>query len=144
LLIGGGLSAAGIVRFPNAVVRGSSCAGSTFLAALLAPRLRSVFLSGMVNGMLPCGLVYAYLALAASSGDMLRGGTTMALFGLGTMPVMVALGCSGSLLRMPRRFRLLRVAAWCVVLTGILSVLRGLAFLPAGAPFESYGCPTCH
>jgi sulfite exporter TauE/SafE len=144
LLLTQGLSATGVlgaVRGPA----GGACLGPGLFGSLLrATRLRSVFLGGVVNGLLPCGLVYAYLALAASSGDLWRGGATMALFGLGTLPLMVLLGsCGGSLLSLASRRFLLRGAAWCVVATGLLTVLRGLGYLPGliGTPVD--GCPMC-
>jgi sulfite exporter TauE/SafE len=110
---------------------------------LRAAQLRSVFLGGVINGLLPCGLVYAYLALAAGSGDMLRGAFTMACFGLGTLPLMVATGCSGSLLSCGRRRQLLRLAACCVILTGVLTVARGISFMHIADPPTSQGCPLC-
>ncbi len=65
-------------------------------------------------------LVYGLLALAASSGDLLLGGTMMICFGVGTAPVMILTGCGGSLLNLTARKHLDRVAAWCVVLTGLI------------------------
>jgi sulfite exporter TauE/SafE len=122
----------------------SSCLGPKLFSGLLgAARLRSVFLGGVVNGLLPCGLVYAFLTLAASSGDMLQGWATMALFGLGTLPVMVLVGSGGTLLGLAGRRRLLHLAAWCVVLTGLLSVGRGIAFMQAAGTVEA-ACPLCH
>lgn len=50
------------------------------------------FLFGMVWGWLPCGLVYATLALAATSGDVLRSSLTMLSFGLGTLPAVIGIG----------------------------------------------------
>ena len=50
---------------------------------------QSVFVGGLVNGLLPCGLVYAYLALAASAGNLFAGAAVMGLFGLGTMPALI-------------------------------------------------------
>jgi sulfite exporter TauE/SafE len=144
LLLVQGTIAAGLWRgFRLASDRGP-CLGPGMFAALLgATRLRSVFLGGVVNGLLPCGLVYAYLALAASAGDLFRGGATMALFGLGTVPTMVMVGCGGSLLSVACRRYLVRVAAWCVVLTGLISIIRGLGFLDGfGAPVDG-GCPLC-
>jgi sulfite exporter TauE/SafE len=112
-----------------------------FGSLLQATRLRSVFVGGVINGLLPCGLVYAYLALAAGAGSLLLGAATMLCFGLGTLPLMVLTGCGGTLLTASRRRRLLRAAAWCVLLTGVLTIARGLGFLQADDPSPS--CPMC-
>jgi sulfite exporter TauE/SafE len=140
LLVALGLAEAGVLSWPRR--GGASCLGTGMFGSLLrATRLRSVFLGGMVNGLLPCGLVYAYLALAASSGSLLLGSATMLCFGLGTLPLMVATGCGGTLLTCGRRRQVLRLAAWCVVLTGALTLGRGIAFL---RPVEdSPSCPMC-
>lgn len=50
------------------------------------------FLFGMVWGWLPCGLVYAALALAATTGDIFRSAMTMLAFGLGTLPSVMGVG----------------------------------------------------
>ena len=72
---------------------GGGCLATSSLAAFLrSPGWGSVFLAGMLTGFLPCGLVYAYLALAASAADFVDGMLTMAAFGLGTVPLMVATG----------------------------------------------------
>ena len=47
---------------------------------------------GLLWGLLPCGLVYSALALAASSGDPASGAATMLAFGFGTLPMMLATG----------------------------------------------------
>ncbi len=78
-----------------------------------------------MTGLLPCGLVYGFLALACSTASLPRGAATMAAFGLGTVPLMVLTGTGASLVSMVTRRRLLRFAAWCVVLTGIVSLARG-------------------
>jgi sulfite exporter TauE/SafE len=109
---------------------------------LRATRSRSPFLGGMVNGLLPCGLVYAYLALAAAGGGLLGGAATMLLFGLGTIPLLVLVGLGGAALSGALRRRVLTVAAWCVVVTGALTVGRGVAFLAAG-PAPETACPCC-
>jgi hypothetical protein len=139
LLIVQGLAAAGVLRLP--AFSAGPCLGPGFFAALLGTtQLRSVFLGGVVNGLLPCGLVYAYVALAASAGDLLSGGVTMALFGLGTLPGMALVGCGGRVLSAASRRNVFRIAAWCVVLTGVLSVGRGLWSL---RPAEGQGGPHC-
>ena len=47
---------------------------------------------GIVNGFLPCPLVYGFLAQAAASGDAVPGMAVMAAFGLGTFPAMLIMG----------------------------------------------------
>lgn len=144
LLVTQGLAVLGWLRLPRLVTGKSLCFGPTFFAALLrAPGLCDVFVAGVVNGLLPCGLVYAYLALATSSGDMLRGMSVMALFGLGTVPMMVAAGCGASVLSLAGRRRLFHVAAWCVVLTGIMTIARGCGFVTLPGWSEPAGCLLC-
>ncbi|HWB09566.1 MAG TPA: sulfite exporter TauE/SafE family protein [Pirellulales bacterium] len=105
--------------------------------------LANVFLAGSLNGLLPCGLVYAYLALATSTGNMLAGFVHMALFGLGTLPIMVLTGCGGGLLSLAGRRRLLHLAAFCVIATGGISIWRGAAFLSSDAQIAAAKCPAC-
>jgi uncharacterized protein len=144
LLIVQGLAAAGLLhRLPGFRGR-ASCLGVGLFASLLRDtRLRSVFLGGVVNGLLPCGLVYAYLALAASSGGLLPGGLTMALFGLGTLPVLVMVGCGGQVLSVAARRHVFHIASWCVVLTGVLSVARGVGAFRMMGVDDGAECPLC-
>ncbi len=144
LLLFQGLASLGLLRVFKPKLHAGSCLGSSLFASLLrSTRLRSVFLGGVVNGLLPCGLVYAYLALAASSGNMFLGWTTMALFGLGTLPVMVLVGCGGSLLALTFRRHLFHFAAYCVVVLGVISLMRGIGFLPSFGPPAPESCPMC-
>lgn len=118
-----------------------ACLTSGLLGPFLAaPRAHQVFLAGVVNGFLPCGLVYGYLALATSTASLGRGLLTMTLFGLGTVPLMVLAGVGTSLLRYSVRQRLFRAAAWCVLLTGLLSIARGVWFWQSGSAPR---CPRC-
>jgi uncharacterized protein len=102
-----------------------------------------VFLAGMLTGFLPCGLVYAYLALAASTSDTFSGALTMAAFGAGTVPAMVLTGGGASLLSLAGRRRMLRMAAWCVVVVGLISLARGVGFLELPGRPAAASCPMC-
>jgi uncharacterized protein len=143
LLVITGLRSAGLLRLGQSAPSEAAPVGATCFAALLrASQLHNLFLGGVINGLLPCGLVYAFLALAASTGHMGLGALTMLLFGLGTMPVMVLIGLSGAILRAPVRQRVFMLAAWCVVVTGVISLWRGISFLDA-AVASGAGCPGC-
>lgn len=140
LLVYQGLLAAGVIGRRTATATTVPCLGGSMLATFLrGPDWKHVFLAGLFTGMLPCGLVYGFLALAASSANMLQGTAIMTLFGLGTIPVMVATGFGTSLLRGNMRNYLYRLAAWSVTVAGTLSILRGIGFLGS----TPSGCPLC-
>jgi sulfite exporter TauE/SafE len=144
LLIVQGLLATGMLpRFWRTSAH-TGCPGAASLRMLLTGSgLHNVFLAGLANGLLPCGLVYAYLALAGVSGGIFRGMATMFFFGLGTIPAMVLVGSGGTLLSLTARRHLFRLAAWCVVLTGLISISRGAHFLRF-TDFETPPiCPNC-
>jgi sulfite exporter TauE/SafE len=145
-----GLKSLGWVRWPRFGSSTVGCLATRFFAPFLSARNWSqVFLAGMLTGLLPCGLVYAYLALAASTGSMLRGLACMAFFGAGTVPAMVLIGCGSSLVSLTMRRYVFRVAAWCVLLTGVLSIYRGAGSLrtydsEASCPFCREAAATSH
>lgn len=142
LLIVQGLLAAGVLP-KRAVAAAAACPGATGFRALLTARgSTEVFLAGLFTGLLPCGLLYGMLALAASTHDVFHGLATMAAFGLGTVPAMAAAGLGGGLLGIAARRRLHALAAWCLVLTGAVSIARGAGFLawPGSPPA---GCLIC-
>ena len=86
------------------------------------------FLLGLLLGLLPCGLLYPVLVHAASSSGFLPGALTMAAFGLGTMPAMLAFGHLLSRIQPGRRRSLYRIAAVLIILLGFQSLVRGMAF----------------
>ena len=96
--------------------------------------LRSLALLGMLNGLLPCGLVYVAMAGAVSLGSLLDGIFYMAVFGLGTLPTMLGISLSGKLFPIALRRKLRgAIPAGVCLLAGLL-ILRGMAL---GIPFVS-------
>lgn len=81
------------------------------------------FLLGMVWGWLPCGLVYAALAVAATAGDPVKGGLIMLSFGAGTLPAVMGAGLFTGMLASLARSKKLRQMA------GILIILMAVATL---------------
>ena len=84
---------------------------------------------GGLNGLLPCGLVYSALLVAASGGSATSAAAGMALFGLATTPVLIAVGTAGSIIPIPVRERLQLVGGVFIVLVGVQLALRGAAQL---------------
>jgi sulfite exporter TauE/SafE len=152
LLVAFGLMAAGVAprRWRGAVRAGSNATlgpacltGGLIGAFLRAPGWGSVFLAGVFTGFLPCGLVYGFLALACSTASFPAGAATMAAFGLGTVPLLALTGAGVSLVPIVTRRWLLRFAAWCVVLAGLVSLARGTLALTAETSAGPPTCPAC-
>lgn len=103
---------------------------------------------GVLNGFLPCGLVYVACAGAAATGNVLHGLFYMAAFGLGTWPMMLALSLSGQALPLAWRQKLAGAFPVAVALAAVMLILRGLSLgIPYLSPeFSSTlgGCPHCH
>jgi hypothetical protein len=85
------------------------------------------FYLGLFNGFLPCGLVYAFTLKAATTGSLLGGMLTMAAFGLGTMPALLALALSGVWLAPQRQQQLRWLSGMLVLLLGLVTLMRGLS-----------------
>jgi sulfite exporter TauE/SafE len=95
---------------------------------------QSLFFIGMLNGLLPCGLVYIALAGAIATGSAAMGTLYMLLFGLGTIPMLLGISLAGNLLSLAARNRINKLIPVLVVVVGIFFILRGLSL---GIPFLS-------
>lgn len=87
---------------------------------------QSLFIIGLLNGLLPCGLVYIALAGALATGNAATGTLYMVLFGLGTIPMLLALGVAGNVVSAQARKKISRLIPVLVVIVGIFFILRGL------------------
>lgn len=84
---------------------------------------------GLVGGLLPCCLSLSMLIKAATTGNMAEGFMTMVGFGLGTVPTLLALGISASLLTLRTRLIGERMAALSVMAMGLILIFRGAKLL---------------
>ncbi len=106
----------------------------TMQKVMKTPGKTGVFLLGCLNGLLPCGLVYEALLIAAASARPLLAGLGMLIFGAATIPTLVVFGVGTQFLSVTIRQRMVWVGGVFVVLVGIDLVLRGaagLGLLPA-------------
>jgi sulfite exporter TauE/SafE len=87
------------------------------------------FLLGMANGFLPCGPVYAMALATVAAAKPVLGAGAMLLYGLGTVPVLLALGLGAGKLPPTTQARFFRVGAVLVLLIGLQLALRGFAAL---------------
>ena len=98
----------------------SSYAGKV-LPATTIPRALA---AGFIWGALPCGLVYSAVAIAATAGNAIGGGSIMLAFWLGTLPMLLLVGESArqlDRLKSNRTFR--RIAGIVVILVGLAALL---------------------
>jgi uncharacterized protein len=94
----------------------------------------SLFMIGLLNGFLPCGLVYIALAGALLMSRVYEGTLFMAAFGIGTIPMMLAISVAGNVLSQKIRKRLSKIIPVFIIFLGILFILRGLNL---GIPYIS-------
>jgi len=131
VLIAQGLLHLGLIRpvWPASLQAGPLSApicqaARQFGSLLQAPGLAPVFAAGVLTGFLPCALVYANLGLAASCSSLTTGAATMAAFGLGTFPMLLFTGMGVGLASPRLRGRVMKLAAVCVVVTGLITLSR--------------------
>lgn len=107
----------------------------TKLGALLLKRsYSSLLLIGLLNGLLPCGLVYMAIAGAIATTGSLSGALFMFIFGLGTLPMLFAISILSNSLGVKLRTKMTKIIPVVVFIIGVLFILRGLGL---GIPFIS-------
>jgi sulfite exporter TauE/SafE len=117
--------------FRKDLFAGAALATIGSLRSAMARNLRrtspeGLFLTGLLNGLLPCGMVYFAIAGALVQDGAWNGALFMLVFGLGTWPALVAVRLGGALA--PERWRnaLRRAQPYVFALMGVLFILRGL------------------
>lgn len=140
LILGGGalitllgLVFLGVVSLPNLMFRLSPSSQSLWnrliYSLFQSPGFTSKVGLGLMGGLLPCCLSLSMLIKAATTGNMVEGFSTMVAFGLGTVPTLLALGISASLLTLRTRLIGERIAALSVMAMGLILIFRGAKLL---------------
>lgn len=100
-------------------------------------RIRSLagfYLTGLANGLLPCGMVYLAITGAMATSNAWYGMEFMAAFGLGTIPAMFLLSFAGLMISMKARNFIRQLTPYAFLLMSVLLIMRGLNL---GIPFIS-------
>ena len=122
---------------------------STFQGLFKSKSAIGPLVLGLINGLLPCGLVYVGLAGALALGNPLESVQFMAAFGLGTVPVMITIILAGDLISLQWRGKIRKLMPVMFAIMGALFILRGMNL---GIPYVSPdmevttvgGVPQCH
>ena len=94
----------------------------------------SLFVIGLLNGLLPCGLVYMAVAGAIAAGSIGNSILFMAAFGLGTLPIMWSIAFFGNYIGVSFRQKIRRAYPYMMTLMACLLILRGMGL---GIPYVS-------
>lgn len=100
----------------------------------LKKNYQSLFAIGLLNGLLPCGLIYMAIAGAVSTADLFKSAFFMAAFGLGTLPVMWSVSFFGNYIGIGIRQKIRRAYPIMMALMACLLIVRGLGL---GIPYVS-------
>lgn len=122
------------------------------LAQLLhSHRFAAPFGVGLLNGLLPCGFVYLALAGSIAQPSIFGSMAFMALFGLGTMPAMLAIALPNGFLSPSLRVSIRRLLPVGTTVVALLLIVRGLALgVPylspklSASPVAQAAAPACH
>lgn len=112
--LGGLLPASGEPRWWNRVL------GVRARPLFAAPFGWRGYVLGVMLGFIPCGLVYGALVLAAATGGALNGGVVMAVFGLGTVPMLFVTGFVGQYAAQKFRTLMVPVGRGLMIVNGLI------------------------
>ena len=108
----------------------------------------SLFPIGLLNGLLPCGLVYVAIAAAMATMHIWYGALLMFAFGLGTIPVMAGMMLFGHLISSVTRQKINRAVPYVVGVMAVMLILRGLnlgiPYLSPSMAHDSTEMSCCH
>lgn len=102
------------------------------------PELRAL-LVGLLTTLLPCGWLYTFVVVAGSTGSALAGAGVMAVFWMGTVPALFAIGVGAARVLGPFARRLPVVAATFVLVLGLLTIGGKLSAPVALSHVASHG-----
>lgn len=133
LMILAGLSLIGNLKFLNSAewsVSKYAWYQNTFRKLISSKTYGSFYLLGMLNGIIPCGLVYSFAIFAASTATPWGGALVMATFGLATIPALFFLGVITKFLQKGNlRGTMMTLASVLVIVYGVFTLYKGYNFV---------------
>jgi len=109
---------------------GTSWYQKIFRETIQSKGLSSFYILGLLNGLLPCGLVYFFAVTAASTGSPFWGAFVMFIFGVSTIPSLFTLGFfAGIFTKSNIRKTMMSLASIVVIVYGLYTIYRGYDFI---------------
>lgn len=128
------LGASGVrISAPRVPMVWQRAMGAVVLRVRSRPPVVRAAVTGLVTTLLPCGWMWAFVAVAGGTGSRLGAVMVMTLFWIGTLPVMLAVGVGAQSVAGRFRARLPLVSAGLIVVLGLASIALHLGVLPGSA-----------
>lgn len=119
-----------------------------FSSLLKSREPSTLYFLGLINGLLPCGLLYMALAASISTGSATNGALFMLMFGFGTVPALVLIGIFASTLKQRFAKSFMKVSRVLLVMTAFLLIVRGsnlgIPYLSPKVNVEKAEMECCH
>lgn len=107
----------------------------------------SFLLIGLLNGLLPCGMIYLALGSAWAGQSVVQSGLFMVLFGIGTLPALIIVAFGGQIMGYAFRAKIQKVLPFMLFSMGLLLILRGMNLgIPYISPMigDGFSVVKCH
>jgi sulfite exporter TauE/SafE len=135
-----GLSLMGKIKFLSFLessIAQSSIFQKSFQRIFQKESLGSFYLLGILNGFIPCGFVYFFLAGAVATASPVDGALVMFLFGLSTIPILFSIGFVIGFLKSGKfRAVMMNIASVMVILFGLFMIFKASMLLSGKMPMK--------
>jgi sulfite exporter TauE/SafE len=136
-----GLSLLGKSKFLNSIefsIDSNSFFKRSFARLIKSKSQASFFLLGVLNGFIPCGFVYFFLATAVATTSAFYGGLVMFVFGVATVPILFAMGYFIGFLK-SSKFRdiMMKVASITIIAYGLFTGFKAIMLLQGKMPMKN-------
>ena len=102
--------------------------GTRIVRLQISRRRWTPVMAGLLNGLVPCSLVFSVAVKAVATADPVRAGLLMAAFGLGTLPTMASVSVLGAVVGSRVRGIATRLAGVSVIAMGLWTFYEGVVF----------------
>ena len=100
--------------------------------------LRSFYLLGILNGFIPCGFVYFFLAGAVATSSAFDGAIVMFLFGIATIPTLFTIGfVAGFLKSIKIRAVITQISGILIIVFGLFTAFKGIMLVNGKMPMNN-------
>ncbi len=120
-----GISIIGKLKIPTIDILDIKIFKTIHLKTFKSKTPSSFFIFGILNGLIPCTLVYFFLANALATGSILSSSIYMGIFGLATIPALFFLGTSSSFIGSKYKKLFNYISSFLIMGYGLWTIIKG-------------------